>query len=143
MTGIGDEGARITWKDIYNQDYVKEITFPLPSVPQSINLGKVHLPLNFLRLTINDVLGYGVTADKVTVFHKQSGQSGIQMTLLKNGAYESTALLDGEYIIRIKKKGYQDVERNVMISGGKIVEVPVTLYNYVTIAGTAVNGKND
>lgn len=143
VTGVGDEGVRITWKDIYNQDYVKEVAFALPSAPQAINLGKVYLPINFLRLTINDVLGDGVIADNVTVLHKQTGQSGMQMTLLRNGIYESTALLDGEYTIRIVKKGYQDVERNMIISGGKVGEVPITLYNYVTVAGTVVNGKND
>jgi len=143
VTKSGEEELKITWKDIYNQIYVKKVAFPLPLVPQAVNLEELHLPVNFLRLTVNDVLGAGATADKITVSHEQSGQSGIQMTLLRSGIYESTALLDGDYTIRITKKGYQDVERNITISGGKIVEILVTLYNYVTIAGTVVDGKND
>jgi 5-hydroxyisourate hydrolase-like protein (transthyretin family)/protocatechuate 3,4-dioxygenase beta subunit len=143
VTGVGDEAAKVLWKDLYNQDYVKEVTFSLPLVPQSVNLGKIVLPINFLRLTVTDILGEGLTVDTVGISHLQTGQTGIQMTLLNNGLYESTALLDGDYTVRIIKEGYQEVEQNIPLSGGEVVEIPVTLYNYVTVSSTVVNGKDE
>ena len=143
VSGQGNERTEIYWRDIYNQKYIKDITFPLPATPQEVNLGKIHLPINFLYLTLHDVLGNQISADTVAVYHHQSGQSGIQTNLTEKGTYESTALLDGDYTVKIIKKGYQEIEHDVTITGGEIKRVPITLYNYITVTGTVTDGKND
>ena len=47
------------------------------------------------------------------ISHQESGQSGIHMNLLEGGVYESTALLDGNYTVRIIKRGYQEIEQSI------------------------------
>lgn len=139
----GKERLHITWTDLYNQQYVKETTFQLPQGPKTISLGQLRLPVNFLQLTLTDVNGRGILADKVEVYHHQSGQSSIQMNVGEAGVYESIALLDGDYTIKVLKKGCQARERIVSITDGQVKHVPLTLHNYMTVIGTVVDGKNN
>ncbi len=139
----GAEHAQIRWLDRYNQLYAKDVTVPLPPQLQIINLGKILLPVNFLRLTITDVIGNKMTADTVALYHDQSGQSGRLKNPQKDGIYESIALLDGDYTVRLIKRGYQEVEQTFHVEGGRIHKLPVTLHNYITVAGTVTDGKNN
>ncbi|MBD3309349.1 hypothetical protein GF339_23330, partial [candidate division KSB3 bacterium] len=143
VTGQGEETLDISWTDLYNQSYHQQVTFPLPGVPQELDLQDIRLPINFLRFTLEDVMGKTVAADTIVVYHKQSGQSGIQMNEVQTGIYESTALQDGDYSIRIIKRGYQEIEQPVRIAGGTLKHIPFTLYNYITVAGTVTHGKGD
>ena len=144
VTGTGKENVLFAWTDlVYNQLYRKEVSFALPPRPETVAVGTIRLPVNFVRLRVLDVLGYGVVADEISLMHEQSGQSGQQLTLLEPGEYESVPLVDGNYTLQIRKKGYQEAETQITVSGGEVVEVPVVLYNYVTVVGTVVNGKND
>ncbi len=143
VSGKGDEQVNMRWLDFYNQTYAKKLTIPLPPAPQKVELGEIRLPINFLHLTIHDVIGNNMRADTVVIYHEQSGQSGIQMNLRENGIYESAALLDGNYTIRIIKRGYQEIEQTFSVTGGQIKNVPITLQNYITVAGTVTDGKNN
>lgn len=137
----GDETATIVWRDIYNQEYTQQQAFPLPVTPQAVDLQTLRLPINYVRLALTDVLGYGITADTILVAHRQSGQTGFAMRLLENGRYESTALPDGDYFIRVLKEGYQEAEQKFSIAGGKSQDLSATLYHYVTLTGTVIDGK--
>lgn len=139
----GSERVNIVWRNLYNQIYRHEIEFPLPETPQRVDLQQVRLPINFLQVKISDIAGEPVRVDTVLLTHQQSGQSDIAITEVETGTYESVALLDGDYVVRVIKDGYQDVERHLTIAGGRVGDVPITLYNYVTVSGTVVDGKDN
>ncbi|GAK59686.1 peptidase C1A, papain [Candidatus Vecturithrix granuli] len=143
VTGKGEEQLHLVWTDIYQQQYLRQIRFPLPQGPQVVALDQIRLPMNFLRLTLHDVIGQGIAADTIEVFHKQSGQSGILMSPEETGVYESTALVDGDYTIRVMKKGFQEVEDTVNVADGQVKHVALTLRNYITVVGTVVDGKQN
>lgn len=139
----GEEGIQLAWTDMYHQQYTRQIKFPLPHEPQAVMLGQIRLPVNFLHLTLHNVIGQGIMADKIEVFHKQSGQSGLLITPTEDGVYESTALVDGDYTIRVMKKGFQEIEEAVTIAAGEVKHLALTLRNYLTVVGTVVDGKNN
>jgi len=65
------------------------------------------------------------------------------MTVQDDGVYESTALLDGDYSIRVTKRGYQDVEHSLTIAGGMVEQVGMRLQHYITLTGIVVDGKEN
>ncbi len=138
-----EEMLALTWFDRYNQAYTKDMPVSLPTTPQTVELGKIRLPVNFLQMSLQDVTGAPVTADTVAIYHEQSGQSGIHVNLLQQGKYESTALLDGDYTVRVIKRGYQEIEHTFQVAEGRIHELSLTMHNYITVAGTVTDGKNN
>ena len=139
----GTERVSIVWQNLYNQTYEREFEFALPDAPQRIALQQLRLPINFLRLDLRDVAGTAISADTLLLQHQQSGQSGIELREVDAGVYESVALLDGDYVIRVIKAGYQDVEYAFSLNGGAFESVPMTLHHYVAVSGTVVDGKQN
>ena len=139
----GREQLRVVWYDSYNHRYSKNLEFSLPEGPQELELGTVSLPINFLQLSLTNILDKPINADSLLLTHQQSGQTGIRLQDGKQGQYESLALLDGDYSLRVIKRGYQDVEHQFSIAGGDIQHVPLILHNYITITGTVTDGKQN
>ena len=140
---IDRQQLRVVWYDSYNQRYSKDLEFSLPEGPQELKLGKILLPINFLQLSLTSILGKTINADSLLLTHQQSGQTGIRLHAGEHVQYESLALLDGDYSLRVIKKGYQDVERQFSVQGGNLHHIPLTLHNYVTISGTVTDGKQN
>ncbi len=137
------EHMRVVWYDNYNQRYSKDIEFSLPEDPQDLDLGRIALPINFLQLSLSNILGEPINATLLLLTHQQSGQTGIHVHRKDQGQYESAALLDGDYNLRVMKRGYQNVEHQFSIRGGEIQHAALVLRNYVTIRGTIVDGQQN
>ncbi len=143
VSSQGEEQLSVVWNDTYNQTYRKDLTVTLPGAPQEINLGTLVIPMNFFTLAVTNILGENLSADSIILTHQQTGQSGIRMTSQTDGRYESDPLLDGDYTVRVVKRGYQDVEQQIALQGGETKGAAMTLQNYVTVRGTLVDAKNN
>lgn len=143
VSSQGEETLSIVWNDTYNQRYRVDTTVALPDAPQELNLGTLVIPMNFFTLAVTNILGEPINADAIILTHQQTGQSGIQMNALADGKYESAPLLDGDYTMRVVKRGYQDVEQQIAVTGGETKGVALTLQNYVTVQGTLVDAKHN
>lgn len=143
VSSQGEETLSIVWNDVYNQTYRTETTITLPDAPQEVNLGTLVIPMNFLTMKVANILGEPLNVDSILLTHQQTGQSGIQMNAQADGGYESAPLLDGNYTVRIMKRGYQDVEQQIAVLGGETKGIAVTLQNYVTVQGTVVDAKHN
>ncbi len=143
VSETGTEQIDVLWRDQYNQTFQHTLSFSLPAIPQDVDLGEVNLPINFLSISLHDLLGKPISADSILISHQQSGQSGIQMNSTEVGEYTSVALPDGDYHVRIIKKGYQEAVHHIAVRGGQVTTLPITLHNYITVTGIVLDGKNN
>jgi hypothetical protein len=100
----------------------------LPSIPQHIQLGGIKLPINFITINVQDILGKNIAGATVSFIKKEPGIKteeksafepqtvssfdyasvdfpGIETT---EGMYASPELPDGDYSILIRTDGVRD-----------------------------------
>jgi hypothetical protein len=124
--------------------HARKLSFVLPSAPETVNLQRVTLPVNFIPIEVRDLMGHGLIGTKIALHHLESGKE-ITAKELGGGRYEAQNLLDGSYKISVAKEGYKSVENPlVTVAGGVVSErKSFRLQHYVWITGIATNGEGD
>ena len=144
VSSAGEEQLGFVWNDPYNQTHhAPPVTVTLPNAPGSVEVGAVTIPMNFVQLALTDITGEPIQADAITLTHAQSGMSGMPVTTFEKSVYESSPLLDGDYTMRVMKRGYQEVEQQISLRGGETKSVSAMLHNYVTVRGTLEDVRNN
>jgi hypothetical protein len=143
VNNIGREQLDIIWKGEYGL-HALNVPFALPDTPQTVDLQRLSLPINFIPIEVKDLLGYGLTGATVTLNHLESDQK-IVAKEWGNGQYEGENLLDGSYKISVSKEGYKPVEDAlVSVFDGMVSETKsFRLKHYVWITGKATNGDGE
>ncbi|MBD3306480.1 PEGA domain-containing protein, partial [candidate division KSB3 bacterium] len=133
----------ITWKGKHGL-HVRQIPFVVPEAPQTVDLQRIALPVNFVPIEVNDLLGYGVSGATVTLYHIDT-DTEIPARDKGNGRYEGEYLLDGTYKIAITKEGYKPVDNALVRVANGIVSTTQSfrLPHYVWVTGVATNGEGE
>jgi len=139
----GREYITLNWKG-EQEVHSLQVPFILPSAPQILDLRRLSLPINFIPIEVNDLLGHGIRGVTVTIYNTENGQA-INAQGLGNGRYEGKNLSDGSYRISVAKDGYKSAEHPLTVLAGGIVSETKTfrLRHYVWLTGRAVNGKGE
>jgi len=143
VNAVGQENVQISWQGTHGV-HVRRVPFWLPDAPQTVDLGRVSLPVNFIPIEVKDLMGAGLDGATVTLRHVETETDLIAQDV-GHGMYAGENLLDGSYQIMVTKDGYKPAESDsVSVAGGIVSETTsFRLPHYVQLTGILTNGNGE